>query len=501
MKPQFVATLLLVVTCLSTGVRGEETALFVGEEKQLFIDDLFFETSENIHLKIHPASKTGEKNLQREKPWESATVNWFTVMEDQGKYRLWYECYDIDGWPTGNDTSFCYAESLDGVAWTKPNLGLFSYQGNTENNILFRLIGPEGAHSRVHGTGVFQDPSAQPEARYKAVSQGSFTSEPSHPISWADGKSHLNVAGMVSPDGLHWTRLPKSVLHEFADSQYCCFWDESSNSYVLYGRVSGRGRAIGRCESKAFDRFESLELVLQTDEEDPPNSDLYNPAAMKYPFADRAYLMFTSLYQHDPDTLDVRLAVSRDGIHWSWPERNTPFVALGEAGAFDSGVIYMGQGILRSGNELWQYYGGSPLPHNYEGGLETLTQPGNGITYSRVVTRLDGFVSVEVDSAMGSFTTPPMIYEGDALELNVKVLEGGSLRVGLLDERDNAVPGYSARDCIPITGDRVNAKVQWKSGADVSVRSSKPTKMYVAMTGASLYAFQFKSSITGDEGN
>ena len=59
------------------------------------------------------------------------------------------------GWPTHEDPSFCYAESTDAIHWTKPNLGLFTYQGSTNNNILFRMIGPPTAHSRVHGTSVF----------------------------------------------------------------------------------------------------------------------------------------------------------------------------------------------------------------------------------------------------------------------------------------------------------------------------------------------------------
>jgi hypothetical protein len=463
----------------------------IGGEKQLFIDGKFFEESENVALKVNPAFKTDEKNLQGDKPWENATLNWFTVMADDGAYRMWYECYDIAGWPTGDDTSFCHAESTDGIHWTKPNLDLFSYQGSKENNILFRMMGPKGAHSRVHGTGVFKDPTAPPESRYKAVSQGGFTSEPHHPIGWGSGKSYLNVAGMYSPDGIRWTRHAKSVLHEFADSQYSGFWDERLNEYVLYGRVSGRGRAIGRSASNDFKHFEKLALVLEADDNDPPNSDLYNPAALKYPYAADVYLMFPSLYQHGPDTLDIRLAVSRDGIHWSWPEQDAPFIPLGAPGTFDGGTLYMGQGILRVGDELWQYYGGSPLAHNYEGGLETLTKPGNNRIYSRVATRLDGFVSATANSQAGFFVTPPLVYRGDTLRLNVKVSAGGRVVVGLLDEHDAPVPGMSVQDCIPITGDHIDTPVIWKTSADVGVRAGKPTKLRVEMASANLYAFRF----------
>ena len=200
---------------------GDVNLYEVGTERQLFIDKAFFDQASNVALRLHQPRKTGERNLQYDKPWESATLNWFSVLEDRGvvdkeaKYRMWYECYDVPGWPTADDTSFCYAESRDGIHWTKPELGLFEYQGNKNNNILFRQIGAGDHYSRVHGTGVFIDPTAPPEARYKAVSQGQCQgATPPH-----------RIAGMVSPDGIKWTRLPQPICDEFADSQYSGFWD------------------------------------------------------------------------------------------------------------------------------------------------------------------------------------------------------------------------------------------------------------------------------------
>ena len=131
-----------------------------------------------------------------------------------------------------------------------------------------------------------------------------------------------------------------------------------------------------------------LKLVGQTSDRDPPNSDLYNSAALKYAYAPNVYLMFPSLFQHGPDTLDIRLAVSRDGIRWPRPDRKTAFIALGKGKAFDSGSLYMGQGMIRVGDELWRYYSGSPLRHQ-GAELENLTKPENARVYSRVVARLD----------------------------------------------------------------------------------------------------------------
>lgn len=474
-----------------TTVQALRTKLLnVGLERQLFIDDLFFETLKNVKLQINPAFKTGEKNLVRDKIWESATPNWFSVAEYEGKYHMWYDAYDIDGWPTADDTSFCYATSTDGIHWTKPNLGIFEYKGSKDNNILFRMIGPKDCHSRVHGTGVFIDRTAPPAQRFKAVSQGMYFAEPFHKIGFGSGKSHYNIAGMYSADGLHWTRFDKSICHIMADSQYSCFWDASLGKYVLYGRVGGRGRSIGRAESKDFRTFETLKLVIQSDDNDPQPCDLYNPAALKYAYAANAYFMFTSLFQHESQTLDIRLAVSRDGIHWIRHDRTTPFVPLGKKGEYDSGSLYMGQGILRVGNELWQYYGGSPLTHA-SGGLEHLIKEGNGRTYSRIVSRLDGYVSVEAGSEGGYFETPALMYEGNILKLNVKVAKGGSVKVALLDEKGIPVKWRSIKDSLPITGDHIDTIVQWNTDGDVSSRAGKPTRLRFEMKNASLFAFQF----------
>ncbi|MBN2375087.1 MAG: hypothetical protein JXD22_01705 [Sedimentisphaerales bacterium] len=454
-------------------------SLDVGSNKQLFIDEMFFEEFSGVTITMNPAFKTGETNLQREEPWESATLNWFNVMEDDGIYKMWYECYDIPGWPTSDDTSFCYATSTDGINWTRPNLGMFEYQGSTENNILFRQIGPPEGHSRVHGTGVFKDPMASSERRYKAVGQGIWTA------------SAHTITGMYSPDGLNWTRYPAPICNLFADSQYSGFWDNSLHKYVIYGRAfGGTGRSLGRSESNNFASFDPLTLIMQADENDPPNSDLYNSAALKYPYAPNIYFMFISLFQHDINKIDIRLAVSRDGVNWSRPDQDTPFIPNGTEGSYDAGTIYMGQGIIKVGDELWQYYGGSPLGHDgWE--LEDLILPGNGRNYSRVITRLDGYVSADAGTQTGYFITPTMLYAGDELQLNVKVNPGGSVRVGLLDENDNPIAGRSIADCVPITGDDVAWTVNWNSGSDVSARDGMPTKMKVEITDASLYAFQF----------
>ncbi len=465
----------------------------VGSDRQLFIDNAFFDQSTNVGLQLHQPTKTGQKVLQSDKPWESIMLNWFSVIQDQGvvdnqaKYRMWYAAYDLDGdWTSGNDnTSFCYAESRDGIHWTKPELGLFEYQGSKKNNILFRQIGPADGHSRVHGTGVFIDPTAPPEARYKAVSRGM----------WSGQTQPYQITGMVSPDGLKWTRLSAPICNDFADSQYSGFWDASLGKYVLYGRVFSTGsRAIGRAESSDFSQFPVLQQVLRADGNDPSNSDLYNPAAMKYAGAANVYMMFPSLFQHTPDTLDIRLAVSRDGVNWTYPDQSKAFIPLGDAKTWDSGSLYMGQGAIQAGDETWLYYSGSPKRHNVMELEDVIAQPR---AYSRVTLGRDRFVSVEAGKDGGWFVTPPLRFSGNTLKLNVEVRPGGKVRVALLDEKGKALPGRGLKDCVAITGDHLDAVVRWNKGTDVGARANQPTRMRVELGNASLFGFQFAAEGKG----
>ena len=457
----------------------------IGANKVLFVDHEFIAKSESVRLKLHPPRKTGERLIASERPWESATVNWFSVLRDGDKYRMWYECYDVEGWPTADDTSFCYAESNDGIHWTKPNLGMVSYRGSKDNNILFRQVG-EGKHrSRVHGTGVFLDPSAPLESRYKCVSQGLFQ---------GIGERPYFVAGMTSPDGLRWTRNPQPICPVFADSQYSGFWDAQQQRYVIVGRVSGRGgRAIGRSTSDRFDTFTPFTRVLETDEHDSPDSDLYNPACQQYPDAPGLYLMFPSLFRHREDTLDIRIAVSRDGEKWTRPDREVAFIPLGQPADFDGGSLYMGNGgCQRTGDELSFYFSGSTLKHN-ETELENLADFKKRRVISRAVARADRLVSVSTGVAGGHFDTPLIRFAGDKLVVNAAAHPGGSIRVGILDADGQQIPDRGVAECRALTDDKESWTVSWADGHSVSRWAQQSMRLRIEMRDADLFGFQFQA--------
>ena len=267
--------------------------------------------------------------------------------------------------------------------------------------------------------------------------------------------------------------------------------------------MAGRGgRAIGRSISDRFDSFAPLtnSLVLQVTEGDPPGCDLYNPACQQYPGVPGLYLMFPSLFRHQEDTLEIRLAVSRDGVKWTWPDRETPFIPLGKAGDFDGGSLYMANGCcLPTGDELSFYFSGSALKHQ-EVELPSLSEPKNRRVITRAVAPRDRLVSVTAATAGGIFETPPIQFAGDRLVVNAVARPGGRVRVGLLDAQGITIPGRGVEDCQALTKDDSSWTVSWADGPVVTAWSGKPVRLRMELDDADVFGFQFHISVLRKEG-
>ncbi|MBI2440194.1 MAG: glycosyl hydrolase family 32, partial [Lentisphaerae bacterium] len=88
----------------------------------------------------------------------------------------------------------------------------------------------------------------------------------------------------------------------------------------------------------------------------------------------------------------------------------------------------------------------------------------------------------------GCLVTPPF-EPGGALHVNVAAANGGWLRAELLDaDSGRPLDEYSAADCRPLEGDLLNARVQWKSRADLP-RSPARVRARFLMRNAALFSF------------
>jgi len=342
---------------------------------------------------------------------------------------------------------------------------------------------------------------------------------------------------MKSADGIRWKRHDKLFLPFWCDSQNQCFYDVRIGKYVAY--VRGRkpmgepdpfkDRTVCRIEGDSladtpwvyeadkervldadglYGRWggilHELPIVMGCDEDDPPQTDIYNPSVNLYPFAEDVYVAFPTLYRHfdgfdsagrdsrgvnaNDGRTEIQLAVSRDGV--GFKRYRVPYIDC-PIGSWYSGQAYMMVGMIAQGDRLYQYVGATVQTH---GSGVRLTDRIFGGTITRFSQRLDGFVSVSAGYKMGSFTTPVLVFEGDRLELNADCGGMGEIWVEVLTDEGKPIAGFGKADCISVDGNSVHEEVWWKAGPSLARLAGKPVRLRFHMRSSRLYAFQFCQS-------
>jgi len=349
-----------------------------------------------------------------------------------------------------------------------------------------------------------------------------------------------------SRDGIVWEYLPGLAIPFLCDTQNQMLYDPWRGRYVAYVRAFPEldgpyhcKRCVARTETDDLYAMpwphgenplnrkprghdfpyiqDELQIVMGPDADDPPMTDLYNPCMHVYPWAQEAYLAFPAMYRcwgygqgnvsagrdhrgelSNDGLFETQLAVSRDGV--SYFRYRTPYLhaglvcnTTGTDGDLDCGLMMMGIGMLKRGDEIWQYYFGARRTHMTREDGERLGMRGEGIF--RTVQRLDGFVSVDADHRGGEFCTPPVIFAGSRLQLNAACHGLGEVRVELQDAAGTPLPGYTLAEAIPVDRNGTAQEVWWQGGPDVSHLAGRPVRLRFSMSSAKLFAFQF---VTGD---
>ncbi len=483
--------------------QGSAEPIEVGSRKQLFIDNKFIESADNLELVMNPPYQTGELLIAPDQPWEEGgtVFVYSSALKEDGRVRLWYDLFRPTGpGPYDHERRVCYAESDDGVYFTKPLLGLHEVNGSTDNNVVLPGV--------IGGCAVWVDPNAPPEHRYKTQAKVY------HPSGF-----HMHS----SPDGLRWDLFAEVNARGATDTQTIVFWDRRIERYVFYGRgkdyvaLDGQRtsiRKVRRQESDNLKDWDTQSLVLEPDEMDLaaqdtpsilPPVDYYGATVFPYEEADRVYIMLAQAFWHftdrgydgalGPYTRDVRLAVSRDGLSFDRVGDWRPFLRPGPAGRFDSKGVWGLPNPVRMGDEIWFYYAGTNVDRTQrpaEDRVDPYAPDGERLGgISRAIMRLDGFVSVDAPYEGGELVTPPIRFEGNALELNLDTAGGGSVLVEILDENGEPIPGYTLDDATPLIGNMVRFPVRWGEQRYVGTLAGQVVQLRFVMRDCKLYAFQF----------
>ena len=437
-------------------------------------------TPYGIRIELVKAAKLGPV-IKNDKPWEFFTP-YVTLIHHGDKYMLFYNTTTFldDRGSKGYVT--CYAESTDGVKYTKPELGVVEFDGSKANNI---VLGPGVCKHGVHGPAVFVDPHAPPEERFKAL----YQAEPGEEIvdklraarpESVTGGGGVAVMAAVSPDGVRWRELEEPAMGHHNDTGTTAYWDQKLERYVGYFRMSAMGRRmIGRSETADFRRWPHPEMVLWPMPGDPAAVDYYTNGRSFYPGTQTMHLMFPMIYHRNLDTSTMRIASSIDGRVWNFLPGGAA-LQPGKVGEFDGGCIFPGAGLAEiPGDRVVMPYCGFAVPHKFPrlgplGEVALAVWPKQRI--AAIVADEDGY-----------FVTNPLRAAGGELWLNFETSRGGSVRVEV-----DGVGGRGLGDCDPLFGNHLSKRVTWKGEQDIGVEPGGTFRLRFRLWGARLYSFEIR---------
>ena len=200
------------------GLLSADEPVALGSRRELFLDGLLVERLQGATIELCEPIDRGSV-LALDQPWEGIFSAYTTIIRDGETLRMYYRGGPQQDLADGTDAEVtCYAESVDGVHWTKPKLGLFEVAGTRENNVV--LAGMAPASSQLHAALLDARPDVPQDERYKALA-----------YSKAKG-DFVTLSAWASPDGIHWRKLreepvltAKNVAGDWAfDSQNVAFW-------------------------------------------------------------------------------------------------------------------------------------------------------------------------------------------------------------------------------------------------------------------------------------
>ncbi len=479
---------LFCLALLSCGTAGAADArpqpLRLKPGPYLFVDDYLIEERVNLTRTTHQPERWAQPILGPAEPWHQL-VSPATVLYDpvQNRYRMWYMVKNWSG--DGPFWAHAYAESTDGINWARPSLGLIQMHGSTDNNLyLGRGIG---------GLAVDEGPDFAPAGeRFKY-------------LYWHEG-----IWVGHSPVGIHWIDYTFEAVLPFYVADHPlfkqsvgdivnCTKDTIRGGYLLIFKMYsvpednfsgktqhhssvGERRLVGQSRSLDFVRWTEPRRILLPDAQDEAITEFYGVT----PYVrGELYLGFLRVLRDDlPADPDgpvegighTEIVTSRDGENWQ-RHREVFFDRNHAPGTWDHAFGWIAA-VAEVGDELYFQYQGRSAGHKV-----------GGRAIGMAKLRKDGFVSLDAGDAGGFLRTPLVLLDGSRLSLNVNAA-GGEVKVQVVDESGQAVPGFAFADCQPVSGDSVRKMVRWRR--PLRVLQGQPVHLEFSLQQAELYSFELE---------
>jgi hypothetical protein len=453
--------------------------------RQLFVDD-FLIADTNLKRTFHlPKYHSASPVLKPDKPWEMENPDhaaamvfsdgvWFDPKDQL--FKMWYMA--------GQSEATAYATSRDGIKWEKPQLDV-----RPGTNI----VQPGGRDSSTVWLDLEEKDPSRRFKMFRVVGAGE------------DALSKWNNWAMeihFSADGIHWGE-PVATSGRVVDRS-TVFWNPFRKVWVysirhVYATGSDADKSYGFARRRSYHegpdvlaaaKWEVNEPLRWTDVDrlDPQREDLkikpqlYNLDAVAY---ESLMVGFFTVWRgqpadrHKPN--NVVLGYSRDGWHWSRPDRRAFCPVSDKQGDWNANNVQSaGGGFLVVGDELYFYVSGrSGRPGNNKAG---------DLTTGLAKLRRDGFASMDAEESGGVLTTRPLRFAGKHLFVNVDD-PNGEMRVEILNADGQPALPFTAGNCVPVTADKTLQRVEWKAAEDLTSLSNQPVRFRFHLKNGRLYAF------------
>jgi len=447
-------------------------------QRQLFLDDTWIEESYRLERVWESAEIFPEPVLRPETAWEGRQVVMFgSVFRLGGEWRMYYTTYNPPELP-----QFCLATSTNGIRWERPKLGLFSFNGAEDNNLLF----DPALNIRHDGPTVCYDPQD--------------TRSPFKLMYYASGNGRPRGEYIaLSRDGIVWQHHPTPVLTTTGDRTNLFPSRDHTGKFLAILRHRDmmkvhRARTVWRSESEDFIRWTEPRPILRPDLLDEPNTELYGMSAFRY---SDLYLGMLEKWYGVPDRFEIQLAWSHNGVDWLRPAKRSAF--LGPAFPWNRAWnTCANTAPILVGNQLWFYFGGRSSAHGREHpqsygaiGLATIT--------------IDRFAAMQADFQDGLLITKPMTWPGGDLALNSTYTRypqghpaggGGDVGVEVRDAGNLPLEDWSGAQRAgfnvfsPARNKPDLLPVRWPGGRSLKELAGKRIRLAVFLRDARLYAFR-----------
>ncbi len=410
-----------------------------------------------------------------------------SVLHIDGKFRMWYlgmfETEIKSGQAPGWWRPMCYAESNDGINWTKPELGLVEFNGNKKNNIC-QINSAVASLTKVNDflTVIYEPDDPDPQRRYKCAYIAHPPFSDVHGGRSKIGPDERRWAAFVcatSADGKTWNvvgdrpknaggeRFEVSSLYRFGHfyyahgqliSPWCWRMDGSNIGRAMLGYRSADFNNWSQAKAFSFARPGQLTSKPVSGQQTHMGAGFWNRGnvviGLYGMWQDAEKKPADGRYWNQGVSVELGLIASNNGIHFREPVPGHKVIARGKKGEWDDIALLQGSAFVNRGDQTMIWYShwdtGGKLK-NMEIGLATMRRDGFG------------YLSRKVPESPAHFVTTTFQSQGAAnLFVNVAdVTPDAPLVIALHDEYDRPIPGFSGKNEARITRSGTRIAITW----------------------------------------